>query len=203
MTPNHDFVGDFHNGRLTDAYKYMGAHTCGDETVFRVWAPNAREVSVVGDFNDWNDNANRMVRISNDGIFEGVVSGVKCFDNYKYSIVAADGRKMLRADPYAFHSETRPGTSSKIYDIDGYEWHDKKWCDERGKKDIYASPVNIYEIHAASWRRFEDENLFDYEKLAHELCEYVKEMGYNYVELMPMSEYPYDGSWGYQVTGYY
>ncbi len=203
MTPNHDFVGDFHNGRLADAYKYMGAHTYGEETVFRVWAPNAREVSVVGDFNDWNDNANRMVRISNDGIFEGIVSGLKEFDNYKYCIISADGMKMLRADPYAFHSETRPGTSSKIYDIEGYEWHDKKWCDERGKKDIYASPVNIYEIHAASWRRFEDENCFDYEKLAHELCEYVKEMGYNYIELMPMSEYPYDGSWGYQVTGYY
>ncbi len=203
MTPNHDFVGDFHNGRLADAYKYMGAHTYGDETVFRVWAPNAREVSIVGDFNDWNDNHNRMVRISNDGIFEGIVSGLKDFDNYKYCIIAADGQKMLRADPYAFHSETRPGTSSKIYDIEGYEWHDKKWCEERGKKDIYSSPVNIYEIHAASWRRFEDENCFDYAKLANELCEYVKEMGYNYIELMPISEYPYDGSWGYQVTGYY
>lgn len=203
MTLNHDFIGDFHNGRLTDAYKYMGAHTYGDETVFRVWAPNARDVSVVGDFNGWNDNAHHMVRISNDGIFEGVISGLKCFDNYKYSIVSADGQRFLRADPYAFHSETRPGTCSKIYDIDGYEWNDKKWCDERQKKNIYDSPVNIYEVHAASWRRFEDNNLFDYEKLAHELCDYVKEMGYNYIELMPMSEYPFDGSWGYQVTGYF
>lgn len=203
MTHNHDFVGDFHNGRLTDAYKYMGAHTYGNETVFRVWAPNAQDVSVVGDFNGWDHNAHHMVRISNDGIFEGVISGLKCFDNYKYSIVSADGQRFLRADPYAFHSETRPGTCSKIYDIDGYEWNDKKWCDERQKKNIYDSPVNIYEVHAASWRRFEDNNLFDYEKLAHELCDYVKEMGYNYIELMPMSEYPFDGSWGYQVTGYF
>ena len=203
MTHNHDFVGDFHNGRLTDAYKYMGAHTYGNETVFRVWAPNAQDVSVVGDFNGWDHNAHHMVRISNDGIYEGSISGLKCFDNYKYSILSADGQRYLRADPYAFHSETRPATSSKLYDIEGYEWNDKKWCDERKKKNIYTSPVNIYEVHAASWRRFEDNNLFDYEKLAHELCDYVKEMGYNYIELMPMSEYPFDGSWGYQVTGYY
>ena len=203
MTHNHDFVGDFHNGRLTDAYKYMGAHTYGNETVFRVWAPNAQDVSVVGDFNGWDHNAHHMVRISNDGIYEGSISGLKCFDNYKYSILSADGQRYLRADPYAFHSETRPATSSKLYDIEGYEWNDKKWCDERKKKNIYDSPVNIYEVHAASWRRFEDNNLFDYEKLAHELCDYVKEMGYNYIELMPMSEYPFDGSWGYQVTGYY
>ena len=203
MTHNHDFVGDFHNGRLTDAYKYMGAHTYGNETVFRVWAPNAQDVSVVGDFNGWDHNAHHMVRISNDGIYEGSISGLKCFDNYKYSILSADGQRYLRADPYAFHSETRPDTSSKLYDIEGYEWNDKKWCDERQKKNIYDSPVNIYEVHAASWRRFEDNNLFDYEKLAHELCDYVKEMGYNYIELMPMSEYPFDGSWGYQVTGYY
>ena len=203
MTHNHDFVGDFHNGRLTDAYKYMGAHTYGNETVFRVWAPNAQDVSVVGDFNGWDHNAHHMVRISNDGIYECTISGLKCFDNYKYSILSADGQRYLRADPYAFHSETRPDTSSKLYDIEGYEWNDKKWCDERKKKNIYDSPVNIYEVHAASWRRFEDNNLFDYEKLAHELCDYVKEMGYNYIELMPMSEYPFDGSWGYQVTGYY
>ena len=203
MTHNHDFVGDFHNGRLTDAYKYMGAHTYGNETVFRVWAPNAQDVSVVGDFNGWDHNAHHMVRISNDGIYEGSISGLKCFDNYKYSILSADGQRYLRADPYAFHSETRPATSSKLYDIEGYEWNDKKWCDERKKKNIYDSPVNIYEVHAASWRRFEDNNLFDYEKLAHELCDYVNEMGYNYIELMPMSEYPFDGSWGYQVTGYY
>ena len=203
MTHNHDFVGDFHNGRLTDAYKYMGAHTYGNETVFRVWAPNAQDVSVVGDFNGWDDNAHNMVKISNDGIYECTISGLKCFDNYKYSILSSDGQRYLRADPYAFHSETRPSTSSKLYDIEGYEWNDKKWCDERKKKNIYTSPVNIYEVHAASWRRFEDNNLFDYEKLAHELCGYVKEMGYNYIELMPMSEYPFDGSWGYQVTGYY
>ena len=203
MTHNHDFVGDFHSGRLTDAYKYMGAHTYGNETVFRVWAPNAQDVSVVGDFNGWDHNAHHMVRISNDGIYECTISGLKCFDNYKYSILSADGQRYLRADPYAFHSETRPDTSSKLYDIEGYEWNDKKWCDERKKKNIYDSPVNIYEVHAASWRRFEDNNLFDYEKLAHELCDYVKEMGYNYIELMPMSEYPFDGSWGYQVTGYY
>ena len=203
MGADFDYISEFHNGRLADAYKYMGAHICGDETVFRVWAPTAKAVSIVGDFNDWDKKAAPMKKISDGGIFEGRLSGMKCFDNYKYAVTAADGRVMMRADPYAFHSETRPRTSSKLYDIGGYEWHDKKWCDERQKKDIYSSPVNIYEIHAASWRRFEDENCFDYEKLAHELCAYVKDMGYNYIELMPMAEYPYDGSWGYQVTGYF
>ncbi len=203
MGPDYNFISSFHDGNLADAYKYMGAHRCGDETIFRVWAPNATAVSVVGDFNGWDDTAAPMTRISDFGIFEARISQVNTFDNYKYAITAADGRVMLRADPYAFHCEIRPGTSSKLYDIEGYEWHDQKWCSERAKRDIYSSPINIYEIHAASWRRFENQNCFDYEKLAHELCEYVKDMGYNYIELMPMSEYPYDGSWGYQVTGYY
>ncbi len=203
MGADFDYIGAFHNGALADAYKYMGSHIDGSKTVFRVWAPTAKAVSIVGDFNNWDDSASPMKRISNDGIFEGVVEGLKEFDNYKYAVVTADGSVMLRADPYAFHSQTRPETASKVYDISGFEWHDEKWRDEQKKKDIYASPVNIYEVHAASWRRFEDENCFDYEKLANELCEYVKDMGYNYIELMPMSEYPYDGSWGYQVTGYF
>ena len=198
-----DFIKSFHEGSLADAYKYMGAHADGDDTVFRVWAPNAKAVCVVGDFNNWDGSDTGMTRISDGGIFECRVKGVKCFDNYKYAVTAADGTVMMRADPYAFHSETRPGTSSKFYDIGGYKWHDQRWCAKRDALNVYSAPINIYEVHAASWRRFEDENMFDYEKLAHELCEYVKNMGYNYIDLMPISEYPYDGSWGYQVTGYY
>ena len=203
MGANFDYIGAFHTGNLADAYRYMGSHTENGRTVFRVWAPNAKSVSVVGDFNSWDSSASPMTRISDGGIFEAAIDGLCEFDNYKYAVTCSDGKVVLRADPFAFHSETRPGTASKLYRVEGYEWKDKKWCDERVKRDIYSSPVNIYEMHASSWKKFDDGNCFDYEKLATEICSYVKDMGYNYIELMPMSEYPFDGSWGYQVTGYY
>ena len=203
MGANFDYIGAFHTGNLADAYRYMGSHTENGRTVFRVWAPNAKSVSVVGDFNSWDSSASPMTRISDGGIFEAAIDGLCEFDNYKYAVTCSDGKVVLRADPFAFHSETRPGTASKLCRVEGYEWKDKKWCDERVKRDIYSSPVNIYEMHASSWKKFDDGNCFDYEKLATEICSYVKDMGYNYIELMPMSEYPFDGSWGYQVTGYY
>lgn len=196
----------FHQGNNNKAYEYMGAHRVDgkDEGVFRVWAPHAKSVSVIGDFNDWDKNASPMHKLSDGEIWQCVVSGVKEFDKYKYFIVSADGRgEMEKADPYAFHNETRPGTASKFYEIDGYEWKDSAWMTERKQKDIYGSPMNIYEVHAGSWKIHDDGNPYTYRELAKELVPYVKGMGYTHIELMPLSEFPFDGSWGYQVTGYF
>lgn len=196
----------FHQGNNNKAYEYMGAHRVDgkDEVVFRVWAPHAKSVSVIGDFNDWDKNASPMHKLSDGETWQCVVSGVKEFDKYKYFIVSADGRgEMEKADPYAFHSETRPGTASKFYELDGYEWKDSAWMTERKQKDIYGSPMNIYEVHAGSWKIHDDGNPYTYRELAKELVPYVKGMGYTHIELMPLSEFPFDGSWGYQVTGYF
>ncbi len=185
------------------AYMEMGCHRVSDrEYEFRVWAPNARAVSVVGDFNEWDPRRNPMTRRA-DGVWETRVCDVKEYDAYKFWVCTADGVELMKADPYGTHSETRPDTASKIYSLDQYEWGDSQWIEDKNKRSIYDCPVNIYEVHAGSWRRYEDGNTFDYEKLGDELIPYVKEMGYTHIELLPVSEYPYDGSWGYQVTGYY
>lgn len=198
---------NFYNGDFAKAYDFFGAHfekRCRKNgVIFRVWAPGAKSVSVVGDFNNWDKNENCMERIPNSGIWELFIPGLKQFDSYKYAVYGAKGELHLKADPYAFHSETRPGTASKIYELDGFEWNDSDYLKQRAKKNIYKSPVNIYEVHAGSWRKYADGSVFDYVKLAKELVSYVKQMGYTHVELMPISEYPFDGSWGYQVTGYF
>ena len=160
-------------------------------------------MSVVGDFNGWNETATPMTRITDGGIWEAVTDELNQFDVYKFCVTAADGRQLMKADPYGFHTETRPANASKFYDIEGYEWHDSKWLEKRKKTSIYESPVNIYEVHAGSWKQHEDGNFYSYRQLADELCDYVKEMGYTHVEFLPLSEYPFDGSWGYQVTGYF
>ncbi|MGN1417825.1 MAG: 1,4-alpha-glucan branching protein GlgB, partial [Acutalibacteraceae bacterium] len=195
----------FHQGRDTKAYDYMGSHRIDgtDDTVFRVWAPHAKSVSITGDFNNWDKDAAPMKKLSDGETWEGVVPAVKVYDNYKYRIVCNDGRVIDKADPYAFHAETRPGTASKFYDISGYEWHDGEWLAKRKKTDLYCSPMNIYEVHAGSWKMHDDGNPYSYRDLARELVPYVKEMGYTHIELMPVSEFPFDGSWGYQVTGYF
>lgn len=194
----------FHQGSNARAYDFLGAHACdGGRTVFRVWAPNAADVSVVGDFNSWNPESGRMVKITDGGIWECFCDGVSIFDNYKYRILTGDGRELMKADPYGFHTETRPATASKFYDIDKYEWNDKKWMNKRKNSSVYDSPVNIYEVHAGSWKQHTDGNFYSYRELAQELCAYVKDMGYTHVEFLPLSEYPFDGSWGYQVTGYF
>ncbi len=194
----------FNKGENARAYEYLGAHFVGeDSVVFRVWAPNAAGVSVVGEFNGWQGDASPMHRVDDSGVWETTLSGLKIYDSYKYLIRARDGRELFKCDPYAFHAETRPDNASKIYDIDGYEWHDAKWLEKRKKSSVYESPVNIYEVHAGSWKQYDDGNFLSYRAMADELIPYVKDMGYTHIEFMPLSEYPFDGSWGYQVTGYF
>ena len=197
----------FHHGKNFKAYEFFGAHPYKEEGrkgyVFRVWAPHAEEVSVVGDFNEWDPAANKMQRLLDGETFELMIDGLKSYSVYKYCIKTRDGRFLYKADPYAFHAETPSKTASKTYDLEGYRWADKEYMKKRRSKNIYSSAMNIYEMNALSWRQYGDGNYFDFNKLIEELIPYLKEMGYTHVEFMPLCEYPYDGSWGYQVTGYY
>ena len=196
----------FHEGTAISAYEYMGAHATTHNGVpgymFRVWAPRARSVSVVGDFNSWDVSAHPMEKVT-DGIWEKFIPGGQTYDAYKFAVTGADGVLRHKADPYAFHAETRPGNASKLYSIDGYQWKDQKWKEQRHKKQIYDAPLNIYEVHLGSWKRRENGDFIDYRDLARQLAPYVKEMGFNYIELLPVTEYPLDDSWGYQCTGYF
>ena len=194
----------FNKGENARAYEYLGAHFCEDgNVVFRVWAPNAVAVSVVGEFNGWQSGVSPMYMVDDSGVWETVIGGLKVYDTYKYAILTKDGRELFKCDPFAFHSETRPANASKLYDIEGYQWHDSKWLENRKKTSVYDSPVNIYEVHAGSWKQYDDGNFLSYRAMADELIPYVKDMGYTHIEFMPLSEYPFDGSWGYQVTGYF
>lgn len=194
----------FHQGNNARAYEFMGAHRLNEtDVVFRVWAPHAQGVSVVGDFNDWDASRNPMMKIS-DSVYETTISGcIEQYTTYKYAVTAADGRQLLKADPYGFHMETRPGTASKFYEMDGYDWQDSAWLSDRKSGNILNKAVNIYEVHAGSWARHEDGSFLSYRELADKLVPYVKDMGYTHIEFMPLSEYPFDGSWGYQVCGYF
>ena len=196
----------FHEGTAISAYEYMGAHAVTHDGVdgymFRVWAPRARAVSVVGDFNSWDAGAHPMAKIT-DGIWERFVPGGSTYDAYKFAVTGPDGVQRMKADPYAFHAETRPGTASKLYTIDGYRWGDGAWRESRRSTPIYTAPLNIYEVHLGSWKRRENGDFIDYRTLARELAPYVRDMGFNFIELLPVTEYPYDPSWGYQCTGYY
>ena len=195
----------YHQGTNYQAYTYMGAHRTEDGYVFRVWAPHAERVFVVGDFNGWRED-DPMERITEGGIFEAVLSHVRVHeqDLYKFKLIC-DGREIYKADPYAFAAECPPETASRICDIDGYEWRDEGWLAYRKEKAgrFYEEPMNIYEVHLGSWRRHEDGTPFSYSEIATELATYVKQMGYTHVELMPVAEHPFDGSWGYQVCSYY
>lgn len=195
----------FYQGKNYEAYKFFGVHSGkkGRRKIFtfRVWAPTAVSVSVVGDFNNWDRSCNPMTRIA-DGVWEAQISKLKQFDAYKYSIETADGRILMKADPYAAHFETRPGTASKIYES-SYDWEDSEWYEEKKSRIIYKSPVNIYEVHLGSWKNYGEEKFLDYITFANEIIPYLKKMSYTHVEFMPLTEYPFDGSWGYQVTGYF
>ena len=196
-----------------DIYKKLGAHPAERRKkkgiLFDVWAPHAAEVYVIGTLNDWNETANPMQRLepSGIGIFEAFIPKAELGDLYKYLIITPDGRKLYKADPYANYAEVRPGTASRIADIEHFKWTDDKWMDKRKQtEDVYAEPMAIYEVHPGSWMRHlgrEDDGYYSYREMAEALTKYVKGMGYSHVELMGISEYPYDGSWGYQVTGYY
>lgn len=216
MEENYSFITDFdkhlfNQGTHYEIYNKMGAHLCTVKGVagahFAVWAPNAQSVSVVGDFNGWNEDMGRMNYLQ-DGIYEAFIPGAKMYDNYKYLITAANGDKLYKADPYAFYAEKRPLTASKIADINKFKWSDKEWLDKQENTDLYRSNISIYEVHIGSWKKHpitqEDEDgYYTYREIAKELADYVLDMGYTHIELMGILEHPYDGSWGYQVTGYY
>lgn len=200
----------FHHGENFKTYELMGAHSATRNKkrgfVFRVWVPNVKSVSVVGDFNGWDIHAHPMQQMVDKETYELFIPGVKKFDAYKYCIQTHDGRTLFKADPYAFHSETpnaQSSNASKVYNLSGYKWSDKEYLDKQKHINIYASPVNIYEVNLLSWRLREDGSYLTYRELATELVHYVSEMGYTHVEIMPVTEHPFDGSWGYQVTGYF
>ena len=192
----------FHEGTNAKAYEYLGAHPVDGGVCFRVWAPNVQWAGVAGDFNGWQPDKAPMTKISS-GVWECSVDGVNRYDAYKYYFRTADGREFYKSDPFAFHCETRPGTASKYYGELDFDWSDKGWLRKRKKADIYSSPMKIYEVHAGSWQLYDDGNPLSYRDLADRLIPYVKDMGYTHIELLPVMEYPFDGSWGYQVTGYF
>ena len=198
----------FHQGTSVRAFDYLGAHRIGDRFVFRVWAPNADYVSVCGDFTEWRTDLLPMWRVTERGVWEITVDGSQVRDGEKYKFFIRNGcREQYKSDPYGVWMETPPETASVIYDMEGYRWRDDGWL--RYRKEhfhrgaVYSQPINIYELHAGSWRRHEDGSYFTYAELASELVTYVKQMGYTHIELMPLAEHPYDGAWGYQVCGYY
>ena len=197
----------FHQGTYYCAYEYLGAHPFSLDGksgyIFRTWAPNASRISVVGDFNGWNAEAHPMKKISQDGIWEVFVEGATDKQMYKFSIWDQKNYARLKSDPYAFMQETNGKTASITYDITGYEWGDQEFIDYRNKKDNYSSPMNIYELNFGSWKKQPDCSYYTYRMLADELIPYIIEMGYTHIEVMPVTEYPFDGSWGYQVTGYF
>ena len=193
----------FHQGSNYKCYEYFGCHKAEGGHVFRTWAPNARAVYITGEFCGWDPRRWPMEKISDGGIWEVTIPGLNQYDLYKIVVESPDGELLYHADPYASHNETRPGTASKVYDLPDYQWGDAAWMEERRKADIVNRPMNIYEMHAGSWKKGENGETLDYERLADELIPYIQEMGYTHIELMPLSEYPFDGSWGYQVTGYF
>ena len=204
--PMDPALESFLNGQAVRVQEYLGAHPAqadGQEGYrFRVWAPHAKDVSVIGDFNGWNDASHPLAPIGG-GVWEGFIPGLQRYDTYKYAIRTQDGRVLAKADPYAFHAETRPGNASKIYDLSGYEWGDGAWLQYRKEHPVYHAPLNIYEVHLGSWRRTGEDTMLSYRDLAGWLVSYVKEMGFTHVELMPITEHPLDASWGYQCTGYF
>ncbi|MBP5595103.1 MAG: 1,4-alpha-glucan branching protein GlgB [Pseudobutyrivibrio sp.] len=203
----------FGQGTHYDIFKKMGAHKAkqGKQVgyYFDVWAPNAKTVAVIGEFNNWDETSNFMQRVEpeSQGVFEAFIPEAKEGQLYKYLITTSDGRKLYKADPYATYAELRPGTASIIYDNTKFKWSDASWMRQRkANSNFWEKPMSIYEVHPGSWKRHprpENDGFYSYKEFAHSLTEYVLDMGYTHVELMGISEYPFDGSWGYQVTGYY
>lgn len=197
----------FNNGENFKSYEMLGANKVNidgkDGWRFAVWAPNAVNVRLVGEFNSWDGYDKSLERIGTTGVWYGFFTDISEGMLYKYAIEGRDGETYFKADPYAVKSELRPGTASVTKDISNYKWGDKAWLEARGKKNSLSQPMNIYEIHIGSWKTHEDGSFYTYRELADELVPYVKKMSYTHIELMPITEYPFDGSWGYQVTGYF
>ena len=191
----------FHEGKNFRTYEFLGSFLDGDQCTFRVWAPHAQAVFVSGDFCGWEPTVHELTRINNEGIFEGIVSNVRPYDSYKYVIKASDGRMLWKADPYARHAQTRPESASKVYEDQNYLWKDETWLKQRSIP--FQQPMNIYEVHLGSWKHGENGEFLSYRQLADTLIPYVKQMHYTHIELLPITEFPYDPSWGYQVTGYF
>ena len=191
----------FHEGKNFRTYEFLGSFLDGDQCTFRVWAPHAQAVFVSGDFCGWEPTVHELTRINNEGIFEGTVSNVRPYDSYKYVIKASDGRMLWKADPYARHAQTRPESASKVYEDQNYLWKDETWLKQRSIP--FQQPINIYEVHLGSWKHGENGEFLSYRQLADTLIPYVKQMHYTHIELLPITEFPYDPSWGYQVTGYF
>ena len=195
----------FLSGKNCKSYLFFGAHVISSKGTqyhcFRVWAPHARSVSLVGDFNRWDRSQTPMHAIGG-GVWECCIPRLEQFVAYKYSIEGRDGKIRMKADPYGAHYETRPATASKIYES-SYEWKDDAWRKAKRQRNIYKSPVNVYEVHFNSWRTNPDGSFLDYRTFAKQMIPYLQKMSYTHIEFMPLTEYPYDGSWGYQVTGYF
>ena len=192
----------FHRGEYRQAYEYLGAHPTRSSTIFRIWAPSAKSVAVVGDFNDWIAREEDYCRkLNNVGLWEVEIKKVKKGFLYKYQIETSWGEKILKSDPYAFYSELRPHTASIVNGKPKFRWGDKKWLNNR--EIGYAKSINIYEVHLGSWKKKEDGTYYNYKEIAELLVKYMLEMNYTHIEIMPIIEYPFDGSWGYQGTGYY
>ncbi|MFK4479369.1 1,4-alpha-glucan branching protein GlgB [Bacillus sp. RC206] len=198
---------EFHTEKYYDSYNIFGAHIVTEDGMrgvrFTVWAPHAKAVSVVGDFNEWDYEQHKMLQVTEEGIWSLFVPHIEENDIYKYAIETMDGDVILKADPYAVYAEVRPNTASVVFDIEGYEWNDKNWIRKRKKKSIYKEAMTVYELHFGSWKKKENGALYSYREMAEELIPYVVEHQFTHIEIMPLVEHPYDRSWGYQGTGYY
>ena len=197
----------FHQGTNHKSYYMFGAHLITKNKVkgvrFAVWAPNAKWVSVIGDFNQWDATANPLIELNSSGIWQVFVPNLSENMLYKYAIGTMNGETLYKTDPYGYYAEHRPKTASVIYDLEGFSWEDNTWKKKTIKEREISKPLVIYEVHLGSWKRHKDGSLMNYREIAEELTEYVIDMGYTHIEIMPIMEHPFDGSWGYQVTGYY
>ncbi len=197
----------YHEGTNFYSYKIFGAHLIKnnnkDGVRFTVWAPRAKKVKVIGDFNCWDGRDHCMERINDSGVWSIFIPDIKSGERYKYEIVTTNNETLQKSDPYAFFSELRPKSASIVYPLINYKWNDREWLVKRKEKSIYNKPVLIYEIHLGSWKRKDNGNYFSFKDYVNELLDYVIDMGYTHIELLPVMEHPYDGSWGYQIIGYY
>jgi 1,4-alpha-glucan branching enzyme len=209
---NNNMISDydrylFHEGSHFQSYRMLGAHLTVRDGIsgvrFAVWAPNALEVRVVGEFNCWQGKGHLMQRLGDSGIWELFVPSIVTGTVYKYEITTREGKRKLKADPYAFWAEVRPGTASKVFPLDDYNWQDDRWREGKPAAGGVCQPLSIYEVHLGSWRRNPDGTLYSYRQLADELVDYVADLAFTHIEVLPLAEHPFDGSWGYQATGYY